>query len=50
MICRCGGSFQEQKHFTDGFVVHCMQCSACGEILFTPEQTKELIKFSKNIV
>lgn len=42
--CRCGGSFQEGKHFTDGFLVNCMQCIKCNEILFTPNQTKELIQ------
>ncbi len=44
MTCRCGGLFQEGKHFTDSFLVNCMQCNKCGEVLFTPEQTKELIK------
>ena len=42
--CKCGGTIQEDKCFIENFLVHCMKCQQCGEILFTPHQTKELIR------
>ena len=45
--CKCGGIITEDKHFTQGFLVTCMRCQQCEEVLFTPEQTKELIRLHK---
>lgn len=42
--CKCGGSIKLDKCLAEGFLVECMRCDKCGEILFTPEQTKLLIK------
>src|SRR3989338_7725818 len=42
--CKCGGSIELNRCFAEGFLVECMKCNKCGEVLFTPEQTKQLIK------
>ena len=42
--CKCGGSIRLDRCLVDSFLVECMKCDKCGEILFTPEQTKQLIK------
>lgn len=42
--CTCGGTIKSDECIIDEFIVHCMKCDKCGEILFTPEQTKELIR------
>lgn len=45
--CKCSGIIAEDKHFTQGFLVACMRCQRCEEVLFTAEQTKELIRLYK---
>jgi|SRR3989338_4925626 len=42
--CTCGGKIKLDKCIVDEFIVHCLKCDKCGEIMFTPEQTKELIR------
>ena len=42
--CKCGGSIKLDRYFAEEFLVECMKCDRCGEILFTPKQTKQLIK------
>ncbi|MBI2652493.1 hypothetical protein HYX00_03415 [Candidatus Woesearchaeota archaeon] len=42
--CKCGGNIKLDRCLMEGFLVGCMKCDKCGEILFTPEQTKQLIK------
>ena len=42
--CKCGGSIKLDKCLAEEFLVECMKCDKCGEVLFTPEQTKQLIK------
>src|SRR3989344_149703 len=42
--CKCGGSIVLDRCLVESFLVECMKCSKCGEILFTPEQTKQLIR------
>ena len=43
-ICKCGGSIKLDRCLVESFLVECMKCDKCGETLFTPEQTKQLIK------
>ena len=42
--CKCGGSIEPDRCLVDSFLVECMKCGKCGETLFTPEQTNQLIK------
>ncbi len=42
--CKCGGSIDLDRCLIDEFLIECMKCGKCGETLFTPEQTKQLIK------
>ncbi len=42
--CKCGGSIKLDRCLVDEFLIECMKCDKCGETLFTPEQTKQLIK------
>jgi len=42
--CKCGGSIELDRCLVDEFLIECMKCNKCGETLFTPEQTKQLIK------
>lgn len=42
--CKCGGSIKLDRCLVDNFLIDCMKCDKCGEILFTSEQTKLLIK------
>ena len=42
--CKCGGSIKLDKCLIEDFLVECMRCDKCGEILFTHEQTKQLIR------
>ena len=42
--CKCGGNIVEEKCFTDGFLVEGMKCNKCGELFFTPDQVKALVK------
>ena len=42
--CKCGGSIKLDRCLIEGFLVECMKCDKCGETLFTPEQTKQIIK------
>lgn len=42
--CKCGGNIKPDRCLSGDFLVECMKCDKCGEILFTPEQTKLLIK------
>src|SRR3989344_2232554 len=42
--CKCGGSIELDRCLVDKFLIECMKCDKCGETLFTPEQTKQLIK------
>ena len=42
--CKCGGSIELDRCLVDEFLIECMKCDRCGETLFTPEQTKQLIK------
>jgi len=44
--CKCGGSIELDRCLTEEFLVECMKCDKCREILFTPEQTKQLISLS----
>lgn len=43
-ICKCGGKIILDNSLIDGFIVSCMKCDKCNDVLFTPEQTRELIK------
>ncbi len=45
--CNCGGKIAKSKCFEDGFLVNCLKCEKCGQVLFTPEQAKELIALRK---
>lgn len=42
--CKCGGKIDKGRCYVDKFLVECMKCNKCNSALFTPEQTKELIK------
>ncbi|MBI3027331.1 hypothetical protein HYY70_04395 [Candidatus Woesearchaeota archaeon] len=42
--CKCGGSIDLNRCLVENFLVECLKCDKCGEILFTSEQTKQLIK------
>ena len=42
--CKCGGNIKLDRCLLEGFLIECMKCDKCGETLFTPEQTKQLIK------
>lgn len=42
--CKCGGSIKLDRCLVDNFLIECMKCDKCGETLFTPEQTKQLIR------
>lgn len=42
--CKCSGKIRQDMCFLEGFLVECMKCDNCNDVLFTPEQTKELIK------
>ena len=51
-LCKCGGILKLDECLSDGFVVDCMKCNKCGDVLFTKEQTQILIKLreaNKNI-
>jgi hypothetical protein len=43
-ICKCGGDITQDKCFNDGFLVECLKCQSCGEILYSINHMKELIK------
>ncbi len=45
--CNCGGTIGKSRCFEDGFLVQCLKCESCGQVLFTPGQAKELIKLRK---
>ena len=42
--CKCGGSIKLDRCLTEDFLVECMKCDKCGDTLFTPDQTKQLIR------
>lgn len=42
--CKCGGSITTDRCFTDGFLIDCMRCDRCGEVFYTPDQLKLIIK------
>ena len=42
--CKCDGKINLDRCLIEGFLVECMKCDKCSETLFTPEQTKQLIK------
>ncbi len=42
--CKCGGEIKQDKCFINDFLINCMKCDKCNQTLFTPEQTKEIIK------
>ncbi len=44
ITCKCGGSIKPDRCLTEEFLVECMKCDRCGETLFTPEQTKQLMR------
>lgn len=46
--CKCSGIIELSRCLMDDFLVSCMKCNKCEEILFTPEQTKELIKLRES--
>ncbi len=41
--CKCGGEIKADRCLMESFLISCMKCDSCGETLFTPGQTKELI-------
>ena len=43
-VCKCGGSIIQDRCLAEDFLVECMKCNKCGEVLFTPQQTKQLIR------
>jgi len=43
-LCKCGGKVRNDQCLSDGFVVDCLKCDKCGDIMFTIDQTKELIR------
>ena len=45
--CDCGGRFRPRPVAFKGFVVESMQCSKCGEIVFSPKQIDEVIKLQE---
>lgn len=42
MKCKCGGEIMKSKQFSKDSLLNCMKCNQCEEILFTPEQMKEM--------
>ncbi|MBI5065542.1 hypothetical protein HZA97_04860 [Candidatus Woesearchaeota archaeon] len=42
--CKCGGIIEQGRCLVEDFLVSCMKCNKCEERLFTPDQTKELIR------
>ena len=42
--CECGGIIEQNRCLSGDFLVDCVQCNKCGEVLFTLDQTKELIR------
>lgn len=42
--CRCGGEFKRGLTLFEDFIVECMKCKGCGEVNFTPNQAKKIIK------
>jgi len=42
--CKCGGNVKLDNCLVDSFLINCMKCDKCGEVLFTPQQTRDLIK------
>ena len=42
--CKCGGEIKADRCLMESFLISCMKCDNCGETLFTPGQTKELIQ------
>ncbi len=41
--CNCSGKISKGKCFEEGFLINCLKCENCGQVLFTPGQAKELI-------
>lgn len=37
----------KSRCFEEGFLVNCLKCEKCGQVLYTPEQAKELIRLRK---
>lgn len=42
--CKCGGEFKRDLTLFEDFIVDCIKCDKCGEVGFTLEQTKKIIK------
>ncbi|MBI4451570.1 hypothetical protein HY642_06365 [Candidatus Woesearchaeota archaeon] len=42
--CKCGGIIRQDRCLMDQFLVTCLKCDTCNETVFTPQQTKELIR------
>ncbi len=42
--CDCGGKVGKKICYFDGFLVYGMKCNKCGEVSFTSDQAKEVIK------
>lgn len=50
--CKCGGNIRKALTLFDSFIVGCIKCDKCGDVGFTPEQTKKIIRLrdaNKNI-
>ncbi len=42
--CKCGGKIEDNQCLAQGFLVDCLKCNKCEEILFTIEQAKEIVR------
>ena len=45
--CKCGGPIEIDKTLYDGLIVECLKCDKCGNVSFTPSQTKKIIKLKE---
>lgn len=42
--CKCDGKIKEDICIFEGFNVKCLKCDNCGDITFSSEQARDLIK------
>ncbi|MCK4670700.1 MAG: hypothetical protein KAT43_05865 [Nanoarchaeota archaeon] len=42
--CKCGGKIVSDKTLIEGFLVDCLKCQKCDEILFSPKQAKDVLR------
>jgi len=44
VTCDCKGKMKQGKTVEDDLIVDCIKCEKCGQVGFTFDQTKELIR------